>query len=89
MHSPQDGDIVVSRQPTPGDGFDVRRAPGAVQCTSSDREEAVRLALSLGRRYQVDVWFSDGGSSWLVVERHRATRRAPSALPQQRVTTVD
>jgi hypothetical protein len=85
---PQDGDVIVSRQPLLGYGFDVRRAPGAVQCTSSDREEAVRLAMSLGRRYLVDVWYGDGNNAWLLVARYRTTALAPSAIAGGNATTL-
>lgn len=75
---PQDGDVVVAREAQSRVHYTVRQLPGIVQFSAAVREEAVRLARGFGQKFNVDVWYRDGGT-YRLLEAHRpqSLTRAP------------
>jgi hypothetical protein len=60
--SPQDGDVVVTRDARSRVHYTVRQFPGVVQFSAKVRDGAVRLARGFGQKYAVDVWYSEAGT---------------------------
>jgi hypothetical protein len=77
--SPKDGDVVVARESHSRVHYTVRQLPGIVQFSAAVRDEAVKLARSFGRRYAVDVWYSDAGTHRLLEAYRPRTARASGA----------
>jgi hypothetical protein len=80
--SPQDGDVVVTREAHSRVHYTVRQLPGVVQFSTAVRDEAVRLAQKFGQKHAVDVWYSEAGSYRLV----DVYRRPPSSCAAHRQT---
>ena len=59
--SPQDGDVVVTREVESRVHYTVRQLPGIVQFSAGVRDAAVRLARSFAQQYAVDMWYSEAG----------------------------
>ena len=79
--SPQDGDVVVTRESHSRVHYTVRQLPGIVQFSAAVRDEAVRLARSFGQKHAIDVWYSDNGTYGLL-EAYRP-RTSPKAAERQ------
>lgn len=60
--SPQEGDVVVTRQAETRVRYTVRQLPGIVQFSAGVRDNAVRLARGFAQQYGVDVWYCEAGS---------------------------
>jgi hypothetical protein len=73
--SPQDGDVVITREIHSRVHYTVRQLPGSVQFSAPLRNEAERLARSFGKRHAVDVWYSDA-ATYRLLETYR-TRTSP------------
>lgn len=67
--APRHGDVIVARDPDPTVGFSVRLHPGAVQFTTTAREDALRIARGFAAHQRVDLWFNEAGIHPL--ERYR------------------
>jgi hypothetical protein len=77
--SPQDGDVVVSREVQSREHYTVRQLPGLVQFSTGVRDEAVRLAMAFAQKYAVDVWYSEVGTyRRLEAFRPRTSIRGPA-----------
>jgi hypothetical protein len=74
--SPQNGDVVVTREAHSRVHYTVRQYPGIVQFSTGALDDAVRLARGFARRHAVDVWYSEAGASRLL-----ETCRPRSARP--------
>lgn len=76
--SPQDGDVVVTREAHSRVHYTVRQLPGIVQFSAAVREQAELLARGFGQKFKVDVWYRDGGT-YRQLEAHRpqTSTRAP------------
>lgn len=70
---PQRGDLIVSRQPPPYDGFGLSQWPGAVQIRVPNRQAATELARRFGECHGVDVWEQHGTNLSLVASCRRST----------------
>ena len=77
--SPQDGDVVVTREAHSRVHYTVRQLPGIVQFSAAARDEAVRLATSFGQKHRIDVWYSEDGT-YRLLEAYR-----PRTLPRTSV----
>ena len=76
--SPQDGDVVVSREVQSRVHYTVHQLPGMIQFSSAVREESMRLARTFAQKYAVDVWYRDVGTYRLLeAYRPRASTRVP------------
>jgi hypothetical protein len=82
--SPQDGDVVVTREAHSRVHYTLRQLPGIVQFSAAARGEAVRLARSFGQKHGVDVWYSEDGTYRLL----EANRPRPSPPPAVRLAGV-
>jgi hypothetical protein len=78
--SPQDGDVVVTREAHSRAHYTVRQLPGIVQFSATVRDEAVRLARRFSQRYAVDVWYSEAGT-YRLLEAYRPRTARASAVP--------
>jgi hypothetical protein len=78
--SPQDGDVVVTREAQSRVHYTVRRLPGIVQFSAAVRDEAVRLARGFCQTHGVDVWYCEAGT-YRLLEAHRP-RTSPDAAKQ-------
>jgi hypothetical protein len=68
--SPQDGDVVVTRQAEAHVHYTVRQLPGIVQFSAGVRDNAVRLARGFAQQYAVDVWYCEAGT-YRLLEAYR------------------
>jgi hypothetical protein len=82
--SPQDGDVVVTREAESRVHYTVRQLPGTAQFSAAVRDEAVRLARGFGQKHEVDVWYSEAGAYRLLEACRRRTlsHRANNHLPE-------
>jgi hypothetical protein len=72
--SPQDGDVVVTREAHSRVHYTVRQLPGLVGFSAAVREEAVRLARSFAQEHRVDIWYREDGTYRLLeAYRHRTS----------------
>ena len=74
--SPQDGDVVVTREAESRVHYTVRQVPGIVQFSAGVRDAAVRLARSFAQQYAVDVWYSEAGTYRLLEAYRPRTSRS-------------
>ena len=74
--SPQDGDVVVTREVESRVHYTVRQLPGIVQFSAGVRDAAVRLARSFAQRYAVDLWYSEAGTYRLLEAYRPRTSRS-------------
>jgi hypothetical protein len=81
--TPQNGDVVVTREAHSKVHYTVRQLPGVVQFSAVVRDEAVRLARGFGKKYAVDVWYSEAGTYRLL-----EACRLPTS-PRARVRQTD
>jgi hypothetical protein len=81
--SPQDGDVVVTREAHSRVHYTVRQVPGLVQYSAAVRDEAMRLARSFGQKHGIDVWYSEDGT-YRLLEAYRP-RTAPKPSLRQAV----
>jgi hypothetical protein len=79
--SPQDGDVVVTREVQSHVHYTLRQLPGMVQFSAPVRDEAVRLARSFSRQYAVDVWYSETGT-YRLLEVYRPRTSSPAPVRQ-------
>ena len=77
--SPQDGDVVVTREAHSPVRCTVRQLPGSVQFSAAVRDDAVRLARGFGQKHAVDVWYSDSGAYRLLEAYRPRTARVSNA----------
>ena len=73
--SPQDGDVVVTREVESRVHYTVRQLPGIVQFSAGVRDAAVRLARSFAQQYAVDMWYSEAGR-YRLLGAYRPTSRS-------------
>ena len=74
--SPQDGDVLVTREAQSRVHYTVRQLPGMVQFSAAVREEAVRLGRGFAQKHTVDVWYCEAGT-YRLLEAYR-----PPGSPQ-------
>jgi hypothetical protein len=67
---PQDGDIVITRDPTFAFEWTVRQVPGPAQFGTSSLGPSMQLARGYAQAHMVDLWSSDEGS-YCVLARYR------------------
>lgn len=86
--SPQDGDVVVTREAHSRVHYTVRQLPGIVQFSAAVRDEAMRLARSFGQKHGIDVWYSEDGA-YRLLDAYRprmspkpSVRRAVGGSPE-------
>jgi hypothetical protein len=79
--SPQDGDVVITREAHSRVHYTVRQLPGIVQFSAAVRDEAVRLARTFGQRHRIDVWYSEDGT-YRLLEAYRP-RTSPRTSVRQ------
>lgn len=72
--APENGDIIVTREPTPHLHFTVRRHPDAAPLNAERRDVALDLARSFARYHAVNVWYNENGTERLL-EAYRDTIR--------------
>jgi hypothetical protein len=77
--SPQDGDVVITREIHSRIHYTVRQLPGAVQFSAPLRKEAERLARGFGKKHAVDVWYSDG-RTYQLLEPYRSRTSPHTAV---------
>ena len=77
--SPQDGDVVVTREAESRVHYTVRQLPGIVQFSAGVRDQAVRLARGFAQQYAVDVWYSEAGT-YRLLEVYRPRTPRPRSL---------
>jgi hypothetical protein len=77
--SPQDGDVVVTREAHSRVHYTVRQLPGIVQFSAAARDDAVRLARSFGQKHGVDTWYSENGT-YRLLEAYRARTSPRTAV---------
>jgi hypothetical protein len=69
--SPQGGDIVISSVGRPPLVYCLSEAPGLVETTYADYDEALTQARHRAKRERVDVWFAEEAEEVMLVSRHR------------------
>jgi hypothetical protein len=69
--TPQDEDVVVTRESASAGRYTVRQVPGAAQFATSTREEAITLARSFGLSRRLDVWYCENGT-YRLLEAYRS-----------------
>lgn len=75
--TPQDGDVIVTRESRSAVRYTVRQHPGNAQFSAALRDEAVRLAQSFAQKHRLDVWYSENGTHRLLeAYRPRVARQA-------------
>lgn len=74
--SPQDGDIVVTREAHSPVHYTVSQLPGTAQFSATVRDEAVRMVRGFGRKHRIDIWYSQAGTYRLLEAYRPRTSRA-------------
>jgi hypothetical protein len=96
---PETGDVVIHSESNATSSYAIYAVPGPDQFGCATRGEAERTARSCAKRCGVNLWFSEGPSSFTLLARfRRAARRQPgerarsmarsAAVPNRRPTTV-
>lgn len=87
--SPQNGDVVVTREAHSHVHFTVCQLPGSVQFSADERDKAERLARGFGRKYAVDVWYSEDETYRLVKAYRPRTSTRTAVRPVRDVASKD